>query len=312
MVFFSKVWNKPFDVETEHDLQDTDEKLTTEHSQPPVTKLELYSYLLYYSGDNGHTMYSYMPTLLQYMAYRGGFDPTLPTIRGCHLDNILNPCHVSLSSHNSIGGGIPVSSMVLYVQAFSFFIQFLLFTTFGALADFGRTNLYIVIAATILACTAQIIPITLINDDGSHWYIMALFMFLALVGYGATLVFYLAAYPRLSDNLPIVRSAFRNMHLSQDELYNVIEYWRKTLSVLLIAACFSGHFLISSILAGISFLPWSTGPFLTDGHTLGDTALYNYIGTVVCGVYWLLLSIPYFVTQPSGRRVHRFQTTHAT
>jgi hypothetical protein len=38
------------------------------------------------------------------------------------------------------GGSIPVASMLLYIQAIAFSIQFVLFTTFGSLGDYGRYN----------------------------------------------------------------------------------------------------------------------------------------------------------------------------
>lgn len=135
-----------------------------------------------------------MPIILQYLAYRGGFNPETPTIRGCDLIDTLKPCNVAwINSPN----GIPVQSMLLYVQAIAFSIQFLLFTTFSSLADYGNWNRYILLVTTIIGCVFQALPIILVDDDGSHWNIMMGIMCIALISYGATLVFYAAAFPNL-------------------------------------------------------------------------------------------------------------------
>lgn len=139
-------------------------------------------------------MYSFMPLILQYLAYRGGFNPETPNIRGCDIQDALKPCNVAwINSPN----GIPVSSMLLYVQAIAFSIQFILFTSFGSLADYGQWNRYILLGATIIGCTFQALPIILINDDGTHWNIMMAIMNIALISYGTSLVFYAAAFPNL-------------------------------------------------------------------------------------------------------------------
>lgn len=135
-----------------------------------------------------------MPIIFQYLAYKGGFHPDTPDKMGCDISDTFRPCHIHwLNSPR----GIPVSSMLLYVQSIAFSIQFLLFTSFGSLADYGRWNKYILLTATIICCLFQALPITLINDDGSHWNIMMGIMIITLISYGTTLVFYAAVFPIL-------------------------------------------------------------------------------------------------------------------
>lgn len=135
-----------------------------------------------------------MPVILQYLAYRGGFNPETPNIRGCDIQDALKPCNVNwINSPN----GIPVTSMLLYVQSIAFSIQFLLFTTFGSLADYGKWNRYILLGSTIIGCLFQALPMVLVNDDGSHWNVMMFIMCVALISYGTSLVFYSAAFPNL-------------------------------------------------------------------------------------------------------------------
>lgn len=130
-----------------------------------------------------------MPTILQYLAYRNGFDPT--TGSSCDLQDTLKPCNVRWGN-----GSIPVSSMMLYVQSIAFLSQFVLFTSLGSLADYGRWNRIILLATTVIGCASQILPIALIHDDG-HWQIMMAIFIVALISYGASLVFYAAAFPNL-------------------------------------------------------------------------------------------------------------------
>lgn len=138
-------------------------------------------------------MFSYMPNILQYLAYKGGYNPDTPNVIGCDTTNADDNCYIAWQGTN----GIPVSSMMLYVQAIAFSLQFVLFTTFGSLADHGKWNRYILFVATVIGCATQIVPIAFINNDGSAWNAMMAIMIIALISYGTSLVFYAAAFPTL-------------------------------------------------------------------------------------------------------------------
>lgn len=269
--------------------------------QPAATKWELWSYYLYYNGDNGYTMYGFMPIILQYLAYKGGFDPSTPDVKGCDIQDALKPCNVRwLNSPN----GIPVSSMLLYVQSIAFSIQFLLFTTFGSLADYGQWNRYILLGSTIIGCLFQALPIVLVNDDGSNWGVMMMFMCVALISYGTTLVFYAAAFPNLSDNLPVVRQAKYDPTLTETDKQEISEKWRNHVSAVSTTYSNVGFLVLSGVLSGVSFLPWE-GRYdfpPNTAHTLGNVPIYNFISTVVCAGYWVVNAIPYFVFTPKGRK----------
>jgi MFS-type transporter involved in bile tolerance (Atg22 family) len=65
------------------------------------------------------------------------------------------------------------------------------------------------------------------------------------------------------------------------------------------------HLIIKSlgVLSGVSFIKWEKYSFRDgDQHVLGNDPLYNYIGTVVCGAFWVINAIPYFLAVPRGRR----------
>ncbi|CEJ04281.1 hypothetical protein RMCBS344292_18248 [Rhizopus microsporus] len=254
-----------------------EENVTRNDEQPLTSRAELWSYYLYYNGNNGYTIYSYMPVILQYLAYRGGFNPE--TNGPCDIQDALKPCNI-----HWLSSSVPVSSMLLYVQAIAFSIQLLLFTTFGSLADYGRWNRYILFTATVISCLFQALPIVLINDDGSHWPLMMAVMIIGLIAYGATLVFYAAVFPILSDNLPAVREK------GEDP-----EKWRNHVSTISTTWSNVGFVIVSGILAGVSFVQYN-------GNDLGDAPMYNFIGTVFCAGFLALNAIPYFITMPKGRK----------
>ncbi|KAI8393887.1 autophagy-related protein 22-like protein [Radiomyces spectabilis] len=289
----------PF-VSSDADIDPSSEQAQAVLKQPPATKKELWGYYLYYNGDNGYTMFSYMPNILQYLAYRGGFNPETPNVRGCDVNDAMKPCNVAWMGKQ---GGIPVSSMMLYVQAIAFSLQFFLFTTFGSLADYGRWNWYILLFATVIGCAAQIVPVAFVNDDGSHWNAMMGIMIIALIAYGTSLVFYGAAFPQLSDNLPVVRKARADPTLTRDEILTVSEKWRNQVSAVSTVFSNVGFLVMTGILSGVSYTPWSNYDFPPGvDHVLGNVPLYNFISTVVCGAYWVLNALPYFVFRPVGRR----------
>ncbi|CAO3614360.1 unnamed protein product [Cunninghamella blakesleeana] len=285
----------PFDAK-EEDVDDSTEAGKVVKSQPPATRWELWGYYLYYNGNNGFTMYSYMSNIMQSLAFQGGFvDPNHPEIKGCPDSD--GPCYISWGS-----GSVPVQSMMLYLQAISFSIQFFLFTSFGSLADYGRWNRYILLISTIIAIACQVLPIVLVNDDGTHWNAMLALNILGLISYGTTLVFYGAAFPNLSDNLPVVRVARADPNMSKGEKMAVVERWRNHVSAISTTFSNVGFLIVTGILAGASYKPWSNYDFPPDKeHVFGSTPLFNYVGTVFCGGFWLINAIPYFIAQPRGR-----------
>ncbi|KAI9249135.1 autophagy-related protein 22-like protein [Phascolomyces articulosus] len=275
-----------------NDLEEEDPiKATVVNQQPPATKMELWGYYLYYNGNNGFTVFSFLPNILQYLAFRSGHNPD--TGGPCDIQNALTPCNVRWPSAS---GSVPVSSMMLYVQSISFSVQFLLFTSFGSLADYGRWNRYILLTATIIACTTQIIPVALVNDDGSNWGVMMAIFIVGLISYGTTLVFYGAAFPTLSDNLPVVRQARASANLSFKESETVVEKWRNHVSAISTTWSNIGFLILTAVLAGPGFIPWGANGML------GDAPVYNFICTAVCGGFWVINAIPYFMFQPSGRQ----------
>ncbi|KAI8070320.1 autophagy-related protein 22-like protein [Gongronella butleri] len=238
-----------------------------------------------------------MTNLVQSLMFAGGFpDSSNPAARGC--TDSTAPCFVYWA-----GGISNVQSVMLYLQAISFSVQFMLFTTFGSLADYGRWNRYVMIVATVISVACQILPITLVNDDGTHWAAMYALDTIGLIAYGTTLVFYGAAFPNLSDNLPVVRKARADPSMTKSEKMAVVERWRNHVSAISTTHSNIGFLVLTGVLSGVGYYNWS-GRYNFDEGTqaiLGNAPVFGFMATVVCGGYMVLCSLPYFIAQPRGR-----------
>ncbi|OZJ04058.1 hypothetical protein BZG36_03581, partial [Bifiguratus adelaidae] len=262
--------------------------------QPETSRRELWSYYLYYNGDNGFTMFSYLPNILQTTAYEAGVWSNNSTLGNCLVKN---------NDTNAVclipwaGGQIPVASMVLYVQAISFALQFVLFLCFGGLADYGKWNKYILLTATVLGCVAQFIPAFL--TQGSQWNAMMAMMILSWIGYGASLVFYAAAFPPIADNLPAVRAARANPKLSAQEKAAVKEKWLNHVSAISTTYSNVGFLIVTGILAIVAF---AAHAYVDGAWTyFGAAPLFNNVGAGFCAVFWAINAVWYFIFIPRGR-----------
>lgn len=281
---------------TEDEVDDSTDAGKIIKAQPPATRWELWGYYLYYNGNNGFTMNSYMTNILQSLAFKGGFvDPAHPEVRGCA--DSQGSCYISWGA-----GSVPVQSMMLYLQAISFSVQFILFTSFGSLADYGQWNRHILLIATVICCACQLLPIVLVNDDGTNWGGMLALDTVGLISYGITLVFYGAAFPTLSDNLPVVRVARADPSLPKGEKMAVVERWRNHVSAVSTTFSNIGFLVVTGVLSGASYHPYNNYAFPDgDEKVIGNAPIFNYIATVVCAGYFVVNAIPYFVAQPKGR-----------
>ncbi|KAF8261780.1 vacuole effluxer Atg22 like-domain-containing protein [Lactarius quietus] len=139
------------------------------YHEPVVTRRELWSYYLYYNGDNGVGPIGYSMTLFQSLATAAGYDP----VRG------------------------PGSSC-LDADASGKCVMTILFTTIGSAADYRNFGRWLLFVVTLICWAAQFASMSLTSP--SRWGLaMALYM-IGFISYGATLVFYAAIFPRLARN----------------------------------------------------------------------------------------------------------------
>ncbi|KAG6919783.1 hypothetical protein DXG01_001622 [Tephrocybe rancida] len=190
--------------------------------EPVVTRRELWSYYLYYNGDNGVGPNGYAMTLFQSLAFAAGFDPVKGPGSSCSAADASGQCVLPWS-----GGTKSVSSVVLIANGVSFAVMTLMFTTIGSAADYGTFGRWLLFVITVICWAAQFGTISLTAP--SRWPLgMALYM-IGFISYGATLVFYAAAFPRLARNTAharALRAKYESGEISKEE-YDLEESMEK-------------------------------------------------------------------------------------
>ncbi|EIN11046.1 hypothetical protein PUNSTDRAFT_133100 [Punctularia strigosozonata HHB-11173 SS5] len=248
--------------------------------EPVVTRRELWSYYLYYNGDNGVGPNGYSMTLFQSLATSAGWDPVRGKGSSCTDDGASGRCVVPWA-----GGSKGVTSVVLVANGASFAIMTLIFTTVGSAADYGGFGRWVLLFFTVVCWAAQFASMSLTKP--SRWGVaMALYM-VGFISYGATLVFYAAAFPRLARNTPHARD-LREKHekgeISAEE-YEQEESLEKN-RISNISTMHSNIGYIFTLCLNLSLLlPLANNPKVD-----------NYV-IVLTNAYWVLLGVWWFVYQ---------------
>jgi len=173
---------------------------------PVVSRLELWSYYLYYNGNNGIGPMSYSLTLFQALATAAGYDPNLGPGSVCTAE-----CVIPFA-----GKPKNVTSVVLIANGIAFGIMTLVFTSLGALADYRQYGRWILFTMTLLCWASQFSVLAL--TDPSRWKIAMVLYIIGFVTYGATLVFYSAQFPIIATNTPhsrILTQYLQNLKITE-------------------------------------------------------------------------------------------------
>ncbi|KAH9833644.1 MFS general substrate transporter [Rhodofomes roseus] len=245
--------------------------------EPVVTRRELWSYYLYYNGDNGVGPNGYSMTLFQNLATSAGWDPS---------QGPGSTCTTSEQCVLPWGGGTKsVSSIVLIANGLSFAIMTLIFTTIGSAADYGTFGRWLLLVITVICWAAQFASMALTTP--SRWGAAMAIYIISFVSYGATLVFYAAAFPRLARNTPHarhLREKLENKEISPEE-YELEESLEKN-RVSNISTWHSNIGYIFVLCLNLSILlPLVNNP-LVDNYTM-----------VLTNMYWIILGIWWFIFQ---------------
>lgn len=169
------------------------------YDEPVVTRRELWSYYLYYNGDNGVGPLYYSMTMFQSLATAAGYDPARGPGSSCLDADASGRCVLPWGS-----GTKAVSSVVLVANGASFAVMTTIFTTIGSAADYGTFGRWLLLVVTLICWAAQFASMSLTSP--SRWGLaMGLYM-VGFISYGATLVFYAAIFPRLARNTQHTRN----------------------------------------------------------------------------------------------------------
>ncbi|BDD56917.1 hypothetical protein MAP00_002332 [Monascus purpureus] len=184
--------------------------------QPTTTRKELWSYYLYYNGDNGVGPGSYTTALFQWALNGAGWQPGTEPRQPC-TDS--SPCVVPWA-----GGTRTVSSVVLVANGLCFTFMTIIFVWLGSAADYGTFGRWLLLVLTVV-CWALQYGMMAIKHPSQWPAAMGLYV-VSYIAYGATLVFYAAVFPRLARYTPHVRKAreedLKEGKISQQE-YDAIE-----------------------------------------------------------------------------------------
>ncbi|EPS98776.1 hypothetical protein FOMPIDRAFT_1125798 [Fomitopsis schrenkii] len=245
--------------------------------EPVVTRRELWSYYLYYNGDCGVGPNGYSMTLFQNLATSAGWDPA---------QGLGSTCTTSEQCVLPWGSGTKsVSSIVLVANGLSFAIMTLIFTTIGSAADYGTFGRWLLFGVTVVCWAAQFASMALTKP--SRWGAAMAIYIISFVSYGATLVFYAAAFPRLARNTPHareLREKLENNEISPEEYEREESLEKNRISN--ISTWHSNIGYIFTLCLNLSILLPLANNALVDNYTM-----------VLTNVYWVLLGIWWFIFQ---------------
>ncbi|KAH8834396.1 MFS general substrate transporter [Flagelloscypha sp. PMI_526] len=253
---------------------------TISKDEPLVTRRELWSYYLYYNGDNGVGPNGYSMTLFQSLAFAAGYDPVKGPGSDCTAEDASGQCVVPWGS-----GTKAVSSVVLVANGVSFAVMTLIFTTIGSAADYGNFGRWFFLVLTLICWGAQYASMSL--TEPSRWGVaMALYM-VGFISYGATLVFYAAIFPRLARNTPHARDLKEKYEAGETSLeeYEREESLEKN-RISNISTTHSNIGYIFTLCLNLSLL-----------LPLADHPKVNNFVIVLTNTYWVLTGIWWFIFQ---------------
>ncbi|KAL5527851.1 hypothetical protein ACEPAG_6652 [Sanghuangporus baumii] len=252
----------------------------TDKNEPVVTRKELWSYYLYYNGDNGVGPNGYSMTLFQSLANAAGYDPIRGKGSSCTDANASGQCVLPWGS-----GTKSISSVVLVANGCSFAVMTFIFTTIGSAADYGNFGRWLFLVLTVICWGAQYASMSLTSP--SRWRAaMALYM-VGFISYGATLVFYAALFPRLARNTPHtrkLRDMLENGEITAEEYEREESLEKNRISN--ISTTHSNIGYIATLCLNLSLL-----------LPLKDNPKVNNYVIVLTNSYWVLLGIWWYIFQ---------------
>lgn len=255
---------------------------SVDKNEPLVTRKELWSYYLYYNGDNGVGPLGYTQTLFQGLATSAGHDPIAGPGSSCTASNASGQCVLPWGA-----GTRSVASIVLLANGVSFAIMTIIFTTIGSAGDYGTFGRWLLFVVTVVCWAAQYACMALTSP--SRWKLAMVLYIISFVSYGATLVFYAAAFPRLARNTPHsrkLRDKYENGKISAEE-YEKEESLEKN-RISNISTMHSDVGYLATCALNLALLL----PSATAHSPLVD----NYV-LVLDNTYWVLLGVWWFIYQ---------------
>ncbi|KAF9226805.1 MFS general substrate transporter [Gyrodon lividus] len=252
--------------------------------EPLVTRRELWSYYLYYNGDNGVGPLGYTQTLFQGLAIAAGHDPVAGPGSSCQANTASGQCVLPW-----FGGTKSVASIVLVANGVSFAIMTVIFTTIGSAGDYGTFGRWLLFAVTVICWAAQYACMALTSPG--RWKLAMVLYIIGFVSYGATLVFYAAAFPRLARNTPHsrkLRDRYENGELSAEEYEKEESLEKNRISNISTAHSNIGYVVTYALNLALLIPPKTANDPKVDNYTLALDNSY----WVLLGIWWFIYQLP--------------------
>ncbi|KAF8896088.1 autophagy-related protein 22-like protein [Infundibulicybe gibba] len=223
-------------------------------SKYTTRRMELWSYYLYYIGNNGLSGFNFGPSQFQNLLFLAGYDPMQPPFTtGCNDNGCVLPY---------LGKTRDINSIVLLTNGISFAIQAVLLLVIGAWADYGRWRPNITIVFTLVAVAVSFAWLGV--EDPPN---------------GGALTFWTAAFPALARDLPEVQQSLAEMHRKEKTLEahdRFTSLSRNRISNISFAISSAGEIVILAVMS-------------TENNTKGFSVLIAFAGGV-----WFLCALPWF------------------
>ncbi|KAG0706740.1 MFS general substrate transporter [Suillus ampliporus] len=258
---------------------------TSEFDRPAsattTSRIELWSFYLYYVGNNGLSGFNFGPSQFQNLLFLAGYDPSRPPFSA--------PCGGNTDCVLPYLGKIrDINSIVLLTNGIGFAIQAVLLLLIGAWADYGtwRPNITIVFTVAAVAMSFAWLGV----EDPSQWQAGVALYILGLIAYQGALTFWTAAFPGLVRHLPEVETSARLVadgEQSWDEHAEFESLSRNRVSNISFTVSSLGEILILVVMVGI-----------IEGLKAGDNTANNTktfsVLIAFSGAIWLLCALPWF------------------
>ncbi|KAJ7707361.1 autophagy-related protein 22-like protein [Mycena rosella] len=245
-----------------------------------TTRFELWSYYLFYIGNNGLSGFNFGPSQFQNLLFLAGYDPTQPPFTA--------PCGENGCVLPYLGKVRDINSIVLLTNGISFAIQAALLLMIGAWADYGSSRPNITIFFTILAVAVSFAWLGV--EGPAQWRSGVALYILGLITYQCSLTFWTAAFPGLARDLPEVKESLAEVKSGQKpfgEHTTLTSLSRNRISNMSFAISSLGEIVVLAIMVGI--LKGVKSDESTENNTKAFSILIAFSGGV-----WLLCAIPWF------------------
>ncbi|KIM40550.1 hypothetical protein M413DRAFT_73122 [Hebeloma cylindrosporum] len=244
-----------------------------------TTRLELWTYYLFYVGNNGLSGFNFGPSQFQNLLFLAGYDPTTGPGTACGANGCVLPY---------LGKIRDINSIVLFTNGISFAMQAALLLVIGAWADYGRWRPNVTIFFTLVSVGVSFAWLGV--EHPSQWRAGAALYVLGLLSYQCSLTFWTAAFPGLAHDLLEVQACenkVQNGDKSPEEHLRFHSLARNRISNISFAVCSAGEVVILAVMVGI--LKGLHSDASTENNTKAFSVLIAFSGAV-----WLIFALPWF------------------